>query len=476
MSNVAHSPENHEVAASEALGKLKLTDTDSAVLTDTPAVPYVQEGDEPAAGGQDIEKSRFAALWGILHKLVGVKDFVSMRISLPAELLDPVPNLEHWNYMERPDYFARLSDPEDPVDRMLGVAAWWFTKDLKYVHHKLKKPYNSILGEQFLCYWLVDDTAGAATNGVRSSAESSGSQVGSEVDVASTTVVDGAGPARRSDAGKRRVEYITEQVSHHPPISAYHYRCLEKDIHATGLDHICAKFTGTSIKVEPGERAKGLYLRLGQRDNEEYVLTHPTGNVTGFLRGQLAVQVSDSSVITCAKTGLALYISYKEERWFGKAKHAIEGKLFRYDPNSTKSPSPDRLKFTDIPKAQVLATLEGSWRGQIHVRRTTAATGRKSSDPQLLVDMESIQSLPKQVKPLESQGELESRKVWADVTTNILAGKFSAATKAKHAIEDRQRAKANEAKKVNREFQPEFFDFHPDDDCRPILKERSFNL
>lgn len=28
------------------------------------------------------------------------------RVSLPASLLEPLPNLEYWNYLDRPDLFA----------------------------------------------------------------------------------------------------------------------------------------------------------------------------------------------------------------------------------------------------------------------------------------------------------------------------------------------------------------------------------
>jgi hypothetical protein len=49
----------------------------------------------------------------------------------------------------------RISEPDDPLDRMVNVARWWFSKDLKYVTGKLIKPYNSILGETFKCHWEV---------------------------------------------------------------------------------------------------------------------------------------------------------------------------------------------------------------------------------------------------------------------------------------------------------------------------------
>lgn len=50
-----------------------------------------------------------------------------------------------------------LADPADPLDRMINVLRWWFSKDLKYISGKLIKPYNSILGETFKCWWDVSD-------------------------------------------------------------------------------------------------------------------------------------------------------------------------------------------------------------------------------------------------------------------------------------------------------------------------------
>lgn len=42
---------------------------------------------------------------------------------------------------------------------------------------------------------------------------------------------------------------ITEQISHHPPVSAYYYCCPEKGIVARGVDHFGAKFTGTGKRI-----------------------------------------------------------------------------------------------------------------------------------------------------------------------------------------------------------------------------------
>ena len=56
----------------------------------------------------------------IVRRFIGVKDISAVRLSLPAQLLEPVGNLEYafrlmrvlnnrryWNYLDRPDYFVR---------------------------------------------------------------------------------------------------------------------------------------------------------------------------------------------------------------------------------------------------------------------------------------------------------------------------------------------------------------------------------
>ena len=73
------------------------------------------------------------------------------RLSLPASLLEPVPNLEYWNYLDRPDVFAAyvfpssiggpsltslirsINDSDDPFMRMIAVLRFTFTKDLKFI-------------------------------------------------------------------------------------------------------------------------------------------------------------------------------------------------------------------------------------------------------------------------------------------------------------------------------------------------------
>lgn len=82
-------------------------------------------------------------------RFIGVADIASVRFSLPAQLLEPRPNLEYWTYLDQPNTFAAIGDSDDELGRMLEVLRFWYTKDLKYVKGKPCKPYNSILGEFF---------------------------------------------------------------------------------------------------------------------------------------------------------------------------------------------------------------------------------------------------------------------------------------------------------------------------------------
>ena len=95
------------------------------------------------------EGSKLKTLLGLLRKFLGVSDLAAVRFSLPAQLLEPTPNLEYWGYLDRPETFISIGDSSDPMGRMLGTLRFWFTKDLKYVKGKPCKPYNSTLGEFF---------------------------------------------------------------------------------------------------------------------------------------------------------------------------------------------------------------------------------------------------------------------------------------------------------------------------------------
>lgn len=156
-----------------------------------------------------------------------------------------------------------------------------------------------------------------------------------------------------------RISYLTEQTSHHPPVSAFYISCPEKGLHARGYDQITARFTGTGIKVMPGEHNLGIFITVERRDDETYQLTHPAAHLGGLLRGALSVTVGEQAVISCKQTKLKAILRYYDEGWT-RSINKVEGIIFRYDPDND-----DKVNIRDVPEEDILVRLGGPWKEKI---------------------------------------------------------------------------------------------------------------
>jgi hypothetical protein len=85
-----------------------------------------------------------------------------------------------------------------------------------------------------------------------------------------------------------------------------------------------------AVKIGPGDRNKGIYLRLEKRDNEEYLMTHPVASIHGWLKGSLYIAVGEACIVTCPKTKLKAILEYKEE-----VRICINGTLARFRNSNT---------------------------------------------------------------------------------------------------------------------------------------------
>lgn len=157
------------------------------------------------------------------------------------------------------------------------------------------------------------------------------------------------------------VSYLTEQTSHHPPVSAFYIDCPAKGISARGFDQLSAKFTGTSIRVTPGAHNLGIFVTVHSRGNEEYQLTHPAAQLGGLLRGSPSVTVADTCYITCPQTRMKVILHYLEEGWLSKTQNKVLGVIYKCDPETDS-----RTRIKDVPQQDVLATLEGCWHRQVY--------------------------------------------------------------------------------------------------------------
>ncbi|DAA72870.1 TPA_exp: Uncharacterized protein A8136_5314 [Trichophyton benhamiae CBS 112371] len=420
------------------------TSTTSTTSASTP--PTTDLPDKPVD-----DSSKLRAFLSILRNFIGVSDIASVRFSLPAQLLEPIPNLEYWNYLDRPESFASIGKSDDELGRMLEVLRFWFTKDLKYVKGKPCKPYNSVLGEFFRCNWEVKDTEGAVSlppaKPESSSNSKSNSAAPSIASTSATTTTTTTSSSSPSSAETVKISYITEQTSHHPPVSAFWVDCPQRGITARGFDQISAKFTGTSVRITPGQHNLGIFITLARRDNEEYRLTHPDAHLGGLLRGALSVSVADTCYITCPRTRIKAILQYLEDGWLSKAQHCVSGAVFRYDPDNDCI-----TRIKDIPATHLLAEISGSWHERIYFNLPS-----NPKDKQLLIDVTPLFPAAKITPPPEKQLAYESRRLWADITAAINAKQYSLATRLKHELEESQRSKAALRKENNHEWTPRFF-------------------
>ncbi|KAF2100099.1 hypothetical protein NA57DRAFT_38761 [Rhizodiscina lignyota] len=421
---------------------------DSSLSSPPPTAPVEKAPDDG---------SKFKTFISILRRFIGVADLAAVRFSLPAQLLEPTPNLEYWGYLDRPETFISIGDSDEPLGRMLGTLRFWFTKDLKYVKSKPVKPYNSVLGEFFRCNWEVEDTLPEPQH--QPSAPASGASS------MKSAVIKQDNPAR-----KVKISYLTEQTSHHPPVSAFYIDCPEKGIIARGYDQLSAKFTGTSIRVTAGSHNLGIYITLQNRGDEEYQLTHPAAYLGGFLRGSLNVTVADQCFITCPKNRIKVILHYVEEGWIGRTQNKVEGIIFNYDPQNDKY-----TKMKDVPDKDILGRIEGVWVDKVYY---TLGSQPFSKNPEkfLLADMGPLTVVPKDVPSMDQQLPNESRRYWKDVTSAIKNKQYSLATTLKQEIEERQRQKAAERKETAAEWQPRFFTGSVTPIGKPDLTEEGKNV
>ncbi|POW15816.1 hypothetical protein PSTT_01874, partial [Puccinia striiformis] len=352
-------------------------------------------------------------------------------------------------YLDRPDFFAAIDHSDDDFERMLAVLRWTLTKESKFVHGPVCKPYNSVLGEQFRCLYDVIPTKIDEEKGTlqiyeetleRSNSSSNESSLKSE--------------SSRSKE-KTRVVFLNEQVSHHPPISCFWYeaRPLKQNsnhptVIAHGVDQISAKFTGTSVKVFPGPMNKGIFIKLPNR-NEEYHITHPTATVTGLIRANPYVVITDYAYITCRssdpKRRFRTMISYVDELG-GKAKFALEGIIYEILESDSEE-AEEWSKMKQVPIERILVN---------------------SSKERELIDLSRLKPIDKTVKDVDHQTSMESRKFWKPLTDLILSKNFAEATQIKQSIEQDQRDLSIERKSTNQPFKPVIFDI---DDDLPLEEE-----
>ncbi|KAG5276224.1 hypothetical protein AALO_G00129440 [Alosa alosa] len=367
--------------------------------------------------GESVEEHKSV----IMHLLSQVRLGMDLtKVVLPTFILERRSLLEMYaDFFAHPDIFVSIADQAEARDRMVHVVKWYMSAF--HAGRKgsvAKKPYNPILGEVFFCHWDLPSESDDPT--------------------ASEPLSEGPVPG----CGKNSVSFVAEQVSHHPPISAFYAECLSKNIQFNAHIWTKSKFLGMSIGVH--NIGQGCVSCL--EHDEHYILTFPNGYGRSILTVPW-VELGGECNISCSKSGYSANIVFHTKPFYGGKKHRITAEIFA--PNDKKS----------------FCSIEGEWNGVMYAKWA-------SGENNIFIDTKRIGIIKKKVRKLEDQLEYESRSLWKDVTLNLKLKDIDAATEAKHRLEEKQRAEARERKENETQWETRLF--HEDGECwvydEPLLK------
>ncbi|XP_074856835.1 oxysterol-binding protein-related protein 6 isoform X2 [Carettochelys insculpta] len=194
-------------------------------------------------------------LWNILRNNIG-KDL--SKVSMPVELNEPLNTLQHLcEELEYSELLDKAAETDDPYERMVLIAAFAASGYASTYYRAGSKPFNPVLGETYECI--------------------------------------------REDKGFR---FFSEQVSHHPPISACH--CESKNFVFWQDIRWKNKFWGKSMEILPVGTLNVTFPKYG----DYYVWNKVTTCIHNILSGrrwiehygEITIRNTKSSVCICKLT------------------------------------------------------------------------------------------------------------------------------------------------------------------------------
>nr|NP_001189250.2 Oxysterol-binding protein-related protein 8, isoform M [Drosophila melanogaster]ADV37341.2 Oxysterol-binding protein-related protein 8, isoform M [Drosophila melanogaster] len=355
---------------------------------ETSYVPFTEE--EFGEQGEQVEElaeENKSLIWCIVKQVRPGMDL--SKVVLPTFILEPRSFLDKLSdSYYHADLLSKAVQEDDAFTRMKLVVQWYLSSFYKKPKG-LKKPYNPILGERFRCYWQ----------------HPSGS----------------------------RTFYIAEQVSHHPPVSAFYVTNREDGFSITCSILAKSKFYGNSTSAVLEGAATMTLLPRG----ECYTATTPYAHCKGILMGTLSMELGGKINIECENTGYRTELEFKLKPFLGgaDATNVVVGKI-------------------KLGK-ETLATINGHWDKECRVKDS------KTGEETVLfkVDAETrSKRLTRYMVPLDLQEANESQRLWQRVSEAIANEDQVAATEEKTVLEERQRADAKERLSSDSVHMPDLFE------------------
>ncbi|XP_042240494.1 oxysterol-binding protein-related protein 11-like isoform X2 [Homarus americanus] len=329
------------------------------------------------------------------------------RVTLPTFILERRSLLEMFaDFLGHPDYFVRIGDAKTPEERIQQVVKWYLTS----IHvgrngSVAKKPYNPIIGEVFHCSWRIPRDSNTSSENTEAS--------------------DGK-PAEGKKSSYITIKFSAEQVSHHPPVSAFYFECPEKQLSINAHIWTKSKFMGMSVGVN---LVGDITLVIGNVQ-ESYSLAMPSAYARSILT-EPWVELGGRVNISSPETGCQAVIVFHTKPFYG-------GKLHRVTAEVKNA------------AGLTLTRVQGEWDS---VLEFNYANGVQEN-----IDVNDIPMVcVKRLRPIAQQAPNESRRLWLDVSVALARGDVETATSHKRALEEMQRKEERERAARNAAFPTQLF-------------------
>ncbi|XP_053572742.1 oxysterol-binding protein-related protein 8 isoform X2 [Bombina bombina] len=358
---------------------------------------YVEEAHEElgeageASQTETVSEEHKSLIWTLLKQVRPGMDL--SKVVLPTFILEPRSFLDKLSdYYYHADFLSEAALEENAYSRMKKVVKWYLSGFYKKPKG-LKKPYNPILGETFRCLWIHPRT-------------------------------------------NSKTFYIAEQVSHHPPVSAFYVSNRKDGFCLSGSILAKSKFYGNSLSAILEGEGRLTFLNRG----EDYMMTMPYAHCKGILYGTMTLELGGNVTITCEKTGYSAILEFKLKPFLGSedSVNQISGKI-------------------KLGK-EVLATLHGHWDSEILIQDKKTDVTETFWNP--TIEMRQCRLIRCTVHR-EEQGEFESERLWQHVTRAINNKDQHDATQEKYVLEEAQRNAAKERKSNGEEWTCRLFEYDP---------------
>ncbi|VDK33954.1 unnamed protein product [Taenia asiatica] len=267
-------------------------------------------------------------------------------------------------------------------------------KDLTQQDKVARKPYNPIIGEIFQCSWRLPNAEGKPSDPIVTT-------------------------------------FFGEQVSHHPPISAFQISCPQRKLEIVGAIHTRSQFRALSIYVNMIGK---VVLKLGEH-NEDYIFSLPTA----YGRSILTVpwfELGGTVSVECPQSGYSASIRFHTKSINANRLHQVTAEMFA-PTTSGRSKKP-------------VLTVTGRWNATMEFVDQVSGTTE-------VIDTGTLENEPKWVRPVSIQAPEESQRLWAAVTAALEVNDIDLATKEKTKLEEIQRASEQARTKRGIAHTPKYF-------------------